>query len=287
MEFHDINQELQSYRKKRTIWGCVIPISFVTFFISSIGKVSLIGALSMFVMILSICMMCLYSSKCSKIDSDVFKKYLLPRLHEAFKEFEYNKYQGIDRTIIKNLKFIDSGNRIKISDNIQGYYRDVSFVQSGVLCEYETRDSDGDTHTETTFAGRVIILGVSMFSDEAMIDIISHNNKKTSRKKFPLRKVTLNKEIENYYDIYVSCDGLSLSEKFLDHLTMMAKSFPYYDINVRIEKDRIYIAIGNIERKAYSLESIGKLNKENLDMLIKKDSYFITNTISSILDGEE
>jgi hypothetical protein len=64
----------------------------------------------------------------------------------------------------------------------------------------------------------------------------------------------------------------------------MARIYQKYTFNLKIEKDKIYMSIDNIIPEAYNVKSIYRLSKKNMDSLIKKDSYFITNTISSILD---
>ncbi len=283
MEFYDIDKKLQVYRLKKKIWGWISAISFLMFIISLGLDYVLWIVISAFMLVISIAMSTNNGAKCSKIDSDIFNQYLLPNLEASFRDFQYNSQDGIDQAIIEKLKFIDAGNKIATHDLMEGYYRDVSFVESGVLCQYEHEDSKGNIIADTKFTGRVIILGISMFSDDAVAELISHNTH-TRIGVYSLRKVTLNSEAEKYYDVYVSKEGLSLPLRFLHHMAIMAKTFPDYDINVRIEKDRMYISIRGIERKAYSLESLETINKENLDILLKKDSYFITNTISSILD---
>ena len=70
MEFNNINKEFQEYRKKKTIWGCVLPISFVLMFNLIISRAwGWLFSVALIAFVLSICMLAIYSSKCSKIDN--------------------------------------------------------------------------------------------------------------------------------------------------------------------------------------------------------------------------
>lgn len=275
MKFENIDKELQQYRKIRDLSTIGIFLSIIIFFVSTILGFLTLGTCLVLVFV--------FSGKCKTVGKNVFNNYIVPKLEEAFDDFKYNEYSDISDDIIYESEVIDIGNRIRTSVVSQGYYRDVSFVQTGVISEHVSRDSDGDSSTTTLFKGRLIILGVSLFDNDGVVKIISHKSQYSIRHR-GLDKTTLNKEIENYYNIYVSGSGLSIPEKFLDHIMEMTKSFPQYIFNFKVEKDRLYVSIDNIVPEVYSLESVEKVTQENIDLLIKKDSYFITNTISNILD---
>lgn len=283
MDFNKIEIDMAKNKKTSLIFTTLAIISFIIcifcFFLSITGPILF---LSIVLLIASIIVAAIYSGKCNEINDRVFYKYIYPKLEEAFEEFKYDKHSGIDDKIVDDLRFIDSGNRITTSNLMQGYYRGVSFVQSGVLCQRISEDSDGDTETTTTFSGRVIVLGVSLFNEDGYVDIVGGNRFYLSFNH--MSKVTLDSEIERFYDIYVSNLGLSVPYKFLEYITTLTQSFSQYTFNFRIEKDRLYIAIEKISRKPYSLDSLDVANKDNIDFLIKEDSSFITNTISNILD---
>lgn len=291
MDLSKVNELVENYKKeikKYTIMIIFSVIFLVTFLILlKVHFMFFIGfVISIIFLIYSIILDTQNASGYASIRNKIFNKYMLPALNGSFACFRYDKYKGLDHKMIRRLKLLDTGNSIYSDELIEGYYRGISFIQSSVLCEHESTDSDGDNHSCTTFSGRIIILGASLFYDEGHVHIIHHKNRNYRRLK-NMRKVTLNEEVEDYYNIYVDREDISIPKGFLAHITEIARAFPKYICSFSILNDRIYMVVEGIHRDLYNLKRLNKIDQESLESLIKQDSFLITNTISSILGKEE
>lgn len=223
-------------------------------------------------------------SKKSQLSNEIYHNYIYPKLHEAFDDLKMNSLEGINRDIIRNLGFIDTGDRIETSNTMEGFYRGVSFVSCGVRCTETHRDSDGDLDTEVTFSGRLVMIGASLLDSDGFVDIL---DKTMHYKRFRLRtrKVTINHPAESMYDIFVDSQGQSLPQKVLDYLVEIKKLHPSCEFYFRFTNDRVYMLIENASVVPYTLPwNLDDIDEEKVDFIIKKDSSFITNTISLILD---
>lgn len=284
MDFKHLNDRFQKIKKanKRTL--TIFGIGFAFFALGvSLGSFLIVIIGTIFLILSMIVASKMGASAYYEIKSIIQNEYIFPCLNEAFKDFKYDDIHGMNSKIIDELEFIDSGDRIHSFNTMEGYYRDVAFIQSGVRCDDYYRDSDGNNKVRVVFSGRVIILGLSLFQGKGFVDIVSTNSFEY-KMKTAAKKVTLTNELEKYYDIYVSNDGISLNESIMDYFTSLAKNYPEYKFYFRITSNKLYLVIDGINTIPYSIKNLDYINKEELDLLIKKESCFITNTISNVLD---
>ena len=212
MDFEGMNKKFQSHKAKILLWNVVLILSFVVMSICYIIDTPISNVFKViagFMFVFSIVVLGLITIKYKEIDSKVLQEYILPTLNNEFKEFQYDAPTGINEGIVRYLNFISGWNRIEISNHVQGYYRNVSFVESGVLCEYEYQDMEGDYRAKRKFSGRVIVLGISLLDSDEYVEIVSQVNS-DYRKPDGVKKATLNYELEKTHDIYVSSNELSL-----------------------------------------------------------------------------
>lgn len=85
---------------------------------------------------------------------DEFKTRVVKTLLDSFNEsIEYSPYTGISSTIYNEAEF-EKYDTYRSEDFMQGRLRNnCNFSMAEVLTEYETTDSDGDTHYHTLFCG--------------------------------------------------------------------------------------------------------------------------------------
>ena len=279
MDFEKLNMEFQKIkRSNKFVWAgfgfFIAGVIFGSVIFLMIGAIILI----VFMTISAKYKITTYD----KIKDEIYDGYVYPCLNEAFRDFKYNPSRGMDTKIIKSLPFINLGNRVYSFNTMEGYYRNIAFVQSGMRCEREQNNS-GNSRTQITFSGRVIIFAVSLFEGDGFVDVISSNHF-SYRLKSKTKKVTLNNKLDRYCDIYVSNDGITLSESVMDYFADLAINYPEYKFYFRITNDKLYLVIDGIDEVPYSIKNLEYISQDMLDLLIKKDSCFITNTISNILD---
>lgn len=287
MDLGRIKNEVRQYKKKNAIMIMCLIVSIMLTMISTLLQSTLLLVLSItgfFVLLITI----IINSVSGRfvLEDKIFVKCILPVLEESFDEFKYDNGDSIDYNLVKSLGIIDAADRIDTTSKFEGRYRNVPFVCNGLLTQERRKNSDGDTYYVDRFKGRFIIIGISILNDEGYVDILDssyhfhYNNKKT-------KKATLSHEIEKNFDIFVT-GASSLPMAFLDYLLKLKNNNPYYAFNVRVCKDRIYMFIDNINMKAYDLVGdLINITQKDIEFIIKKDSSFITNTISCILDGKE
>ena len=89
---------------------------------------------------------------------EAYKSYFSHRvLKGLLEDYQYNHSDGISSSELSGIGMVRLGNRFHSEDYVSGKYKDVNFRQSDLLVQNVTRDSDGDTHTETYFRGQWLV----------------------------------------------------------------------------------------------------------------------------------
>ena len=280
MDFEKLNKlHLQNKKNIKKVF-VIFPICFIGFAIGAIMHNLLVSVI--FFLIMVIASVFILRNK-HDIGGELLNQYILPILKDSFENFKYDDCGGLDLELIKYLDFIRTlGCGIKSEYSMEGYYKNVYFLEGGVECTKNVR-SNGDVHTDTTFSGRVIVFDLSLFKGDGVIDVVC---RKPLRYKFITdnTKVKFDHEISEYYDIYVSDDCLKLKENVMNYFTILAKNYSYCDFYFRITSDKLYMVIDNIDCYKFDVDKLEVISKESIDELIKKECAFITNTISNIID---
>ncbi|MBR5389594.1 DUF3137 domain-containing protein [Candidatus Saccharibacteria bacterium] len=87
-----------------------------------------------------------------------YKTYFSHRVLKSLLEnYKYDHASGISPAELFNTGMVRLGNRFRSEDFVSGRYKDIGFMQSDLLVEYEYTDSDGDTHTDTYFKGQWLV----------------------------------------------------------------------------------------------------------------------------------
>lgn len=280
MDFKRLNEINLKQRKKIAIAVACFFIGFFGIIITIMLELMFMMSVSIISVVIGIIMIC---SNKHDIRKELLHRYILPILNDSFQHFKYDDNVGLDKELVRYLDFISIGDSISCTYSMEGYYRNTSFLEGGVRCVKYEKDDDGDVKTTTTFSGRIIVLGLSLFKGEGFVDIVGNYSlgygwvSKTKR-------ATLNHEIEKYYNIYVSNPNISLSEKIMNYFVDLAKKYSRYDFCFRITNDKLYIVVNDIGSSKFGLSDLNIINKENVDYMIKSECTFITNTISVILD---
>lgn len=82
------------------------------------------------------------------------REIIKPMFSSVITNCEYYPDRGIERSYLRELNAIDTGDNYRSEDLVKGYYKNVSFSRSDVEIEEEHTDSEGHTHTTTTFQGQ-------------------------------------------------------------------------------------------------------------------------------------
>ena len=171
MILEDIKKRARDANKRNSKIGIVFLIFLIVTIIFLIinWRVGIVFAI--IGVILLIVWLSISSFHRDSLEEEIFTKCIIPKLENSFKNFKYNSSE-INEEIITKLNLIDTGDRIITSRQIDGVYRNTSFVCCGLICQRSYRDDEGDLKYEDTFRGRIFILGISILKSFVMIFLL-------------------------------------------------------------------------------------------------------------------
>ena len=139
-------------------------------------------------------------------DKEFKDMFVLSTFEEVFDNVNYQPFDGLDRSIIRDTKMMYMGNRYSSNDYLEATYKGIPFKQADVHIEEETRDRDGHSRYVTLFKGRWMIFDFNK-TFKANVQVVEkgfHNAKRTTifgkegekYQKVEMEDVAFNKEFK-------------------------------------------------------------------------------------------
>lgn len=166
MEFKDVENAQQAYRKKVGIIVVVsiaITITLLVTLVSSAKQNSMLDVFySMWIVgtilgFFAFILILLIASKEHKVYQSAYKAYFVEKsLREVFTNLQYNHEVGLNRSKLLDTNMINLGDSYDSNDLTTGKYNDVGFTQADVCIKEKHRSGDSETYV-TLFKGRFMI----------------------------------------------------------------------------------------------------------------------------------
>ncbi len=283
MEANDIIEQLETMRKKKNRYGCMVLLSLII----PIPIMSILSFLGVELapiigVVLIFCGVIIFSKIAGKLTVDYKKLYkenfVVSILEETFDDVFYDYKRGLEESKVNGFGLVAKGNRYSSEDFIKGNYKGISFEQSEVRIAHKSSNDDVET---TYFKGRVMAFDLpfkEVKSVQIFTDTFQHRGKPSVN--YDMKHVDMESaDFNKRFDV-LAADPVEafyvLTPQFMEKIDFLKEKFNHVGMN--FQGNKLYVAIWS-GGDAFDGDPSREINYLDEKATIMKDVRVITDII--------
>jgi len=283
MVTNDIIEQLETMRKKKNRYGCMVFLSFII----PMPIMMILGFLGVELapiigMVLIFAGVIIFSKIAGKLTIDYKKLYkenfVVSILEEQFDDVFYDYKRGLEESKVNGFGLVSRGNRYRSEDFIKGTYKGIGFEQSEVRITHKKSNDDPES---IYFNGRMIAFDLpykNVKCVQIFTDTFQHRGKPSVN--YDMKPVEMEStDFNKRFDV-LAADPVDayyvLTPQFMERIDFLKEKFNHVGMN--FQGNKLYVGIWT-SGDAFDGDTTRTINLLDEKATIMKDVRVITDII--------